>query len=143
VLAEVSDKIPPAAFVYCFHLVAAAAMLVLAVLSQRRAVLVVLLPLMIAWAALFAHDALFADDPLRDEVVQEMGATYYVHQVVAALMPAGAVVGGVMIERRRKNTGASPSRQLALAVGAAVLVLMALLVYMIVGPSAPFAGILD
>jgi hypothetical protein len=110
VLAEVSDKIPSVALFWCFHLVAAAMVFVLAVLSQRRAALVVLLPLAIAWAAFFAHDALVADDPLREDVVAEMGAGYYVHQAVAALPPAGALVGRAMIYRKSNQRNDLPSR---------------------------------
>lgn len=100
VLAEVSDKIPSVAFFWCFHVAAAVVMVVLTLLSQRRAVLVLLLPLAIAWAVFFAHDALAADDPLRDAVVAEMGAGYNVQQAVAALTP---LIGVVAVVRRRRR----------------------------------------
>ena len=80
--------------------------LLIACVSERRAVLVLLLPLAIPWAAFFGHGALVADDPLRDDVVKEMGAGYAVHEAVAALLLVGAVVGGLMVERKR-NRGAA------------------------------------
>jgi hypothetical protein len=43
----------------------------------------------------------------------------------------------------KNNARTSPRRLLILAVGAVALVLVALLVYMMVSPSAPFAGIPD
>ena len=98
VVAEVSDKIPPVAAFWCFHLLAAAVVLVLTVLSQRRAALILLLPLTIAWAAFFAYDALVANDPLGD-VTSEMGKTYYLQQALAALMPAIAAICGMLMGR--------------------------------------------
>ena len=53
-----------------------------------------------------------------------------------------AVVGGVMVERMR-NPGTSVARLLVLAVGAVVVVLVALLIYTLVSPWAPFANIPD
>jgi hypothetical protein len=100
VLAEVSDKIPPAAAFWIFHLVVAALLLGVASLSRRWAALALLLPLGVLWAAFFIHDALVVDDPLREDVVQEMGAGYVLHQAVAALLLAGAVIGGVIVERK-------------------------------------------
>jgi hypothetical protein len=103
VVAEVSDKIPSVWFFWCFHLVAAAVVLVLTRRAQRRAALVLLLPLAIAWAAFFAYIAL-EEDPLGD-VTGEMGRTYYIQQAVAALLPVGAVVVGraVSVHRGRSN----------------------------------------
>ena len=98
-IAEVSDKLPPMTFFWCFHLLAAAVVLVLTLLSKRRAALVVLLPLTIAWATFFIHDSLVGDDPLRDAVVQEMGMTYFVQQTVTALLPALAVMCGILMAR--------------------------------------------
>jgi hypothetical protein len=86
-LAEVSDRIPPVGVFWCLHLLVAAMVLALSHLSQRRAVLVLLLPLTIAWTAFFAQDALVAEDPMRDDVRQEMGAGYFIHQAVAACCP--------------------------------------------------------
>jgi len=98
VLAEVSDKIPSVWFFWCFHMVAAAVALLFTRLSQRRAAPVLLLPVAIAWAAFFAYYALIDEDPLGD-VTGEMGRTYYIQQAVAALLPAGAVVGGAVVGR--------------------------------------------
>ena len=117
-LAEVSDKIPSIGFFWFFHLAAAAVVLVLTHLSQRRAALVLLLPLALAWAAFFAHDALFAKDPLRNDVRQEVGAGYYTQQALAALLPAAAVVGLAgpvpwfyhsLRARRRRRDGLCPA----------------------------------
>jgi hypothetical protein len=102
VLAEVSDKIPSVAFFWCLHLAAAAVTLGLTLLSQPRAALLLLLPVTLAWAALFAYVALVADDPLGD-VTAEMGRTYYVQQAAAGLLPAAAVVGAAVINLRRES----------------------------------------
>jgi hypothetical protein len=107
VLAEVSDKIPSVWFFWCFHLAGAAVVLVLTRLSRRRAALVLLLPVAVAWALVFAYDALLAEDPPGD-VTREMGRTYPVQQAAAALLPAGAVVGGVSVKRKRNEDQGFP-----------------------------------
>jgi hypothetical protein len=107
VLAEVSDKIPSVWFFWCFQLVAAAVVLVLTRLVQRRSALVLMLPVAIAWAAFFSYEALVTEDPLGD-VTGEMSRTYYVQQAVAALLPAGAVIVGVTVKSKRNGIQGFP-----------------------------------
>jgi hypothetical protein len=99
-LAEVSDKLPSPAFFWCLHLAAAGLVLALALFSHRRAVLLVLLPLTLAWAVFFVHNALVADDPLREDVGQETGVGSVAHEAPAALLPAAVVLCGLIIGRR-------------------------------------------
>jgi hypothetical protein len=54
--------------------------------------------LAVAWAIFFASLAVDIDDRLRDAVVQETPG-YYVRQVVAALLPVGAVVARLLCTR--------------------------------------------
>ena len=98
-LAEVSDKIRG------LHLVAATVVLALTLLSRPRAALVVLLPVTVAWAALFSYVAL-EDDPLRGVVVAEVGAAYGVQQVVAAVLPAAALALVSTLRHPRRPGGA-------------------------------------
>ena len=91
-LAEVADKIPSMADLWCLHAGVAAVAWVLSWVSTRRAALVILLPLAAAWAGLFIHAALLADGPLRESIVAELGT-------LAALMPIAAVLVGVLVAR--------------------------------------------
>ena len=91
-LAEFSDKIPSVTFTWSLHLAAAAVVFLLALASQRRAALILLPPAAIAWAAPFVYLAL-TDHPFRAAILDEMGTSYIVHQVAAALTPLLATFG--------------------------------------------------
>lgn len=93
-LAEVSDKIPSVPSTWSLHLAAAAVVFLLALASQRRAALILLPPAAIVWAVPFIYLAL-TDHPFRRAIVDELGTSYYVHQVAAALTPLLATFLGV------------------------------------------------
>ena len=93
-LAEFSDKIPSVTSTWSLHLAAAAVVFHLALASQRRAALILLPPAAIAWAVPFIHLAL-TDHPFRAAILDEMGTSYIVHQVTAALTPLLATFLGV------------------------------------------------
>src|SRR5215212_5083515 len=96
-LAEISDKVPSVARLLCLHSAAAVVAVLISLPAERRAVLIVLVPLTLAWAALFIFLAFDRSGPLGAAILEEMGPSYIIAQGVAALVPAVGVAVRLLV----------------------------------------------
>jgi hypothetical protein len=99
-LAEVSDKIPPAAFFWLLNAVVAAVVFALA--WNCRPGIIVLFPLSIAWFWLMFVFAV-QDDQIMAAAVEELGRQCVYSQIAAAMLPLAASLAPFFLRKLRRS----------------------------------------
>jgi hypothetical protein len=107
VLAELSEKVPSVAFFWVLNLILSGG--ASAIVRKGWGIRIAMV-FTLGWFGVGCWLAL-GHDPLRDDVIRELGWMYPVHEIAASVLPFAAVMSISLLHARRQAQGSEIARR--------------------------------